>query len=55
MPVTKGQMEYEWDHLLAKLMTRAPELYESARKISKPDPHPLFHIVPGGKADWEKG
>jgi hypothetical protein len=50
---TKGQLEYEWEHLLNKLRTRTPELYHKFRDIKKPEPHPLFRIVPGGIQNWE--
>ena len=37
MSVTKGQMEYEWEHLLAKLMKPAPDFYKSALTVSQLD------------------
>ncbi|GAB3553139.1 pyrimidine dimer DNA glycosylase/endonuclease V [Noviherbaspirillum agri] len=54
MPVQRGQMEYEWKHLLAKLQVRSPEVYEVQRTISTPDAHPLFYVVPGGIEAWER-
>jgi hypothetical protein len=51
---TEGQLDYEWSHLLAKLRTRAPELHHRFREVSKPDAHPLFRIIPGEVAGWEK-
>ena len=51
---TRGQLLYEWGHLKAKLRTRAPHLARQARKITRPEPHPLFRIVPGGVRDWER-
>lgn len=55
IPVTKGQLEYEWDHLLRKLRERSPELYEKLKQINKQDlkTHPVFHIVEGGVSHWE--
>ena len=50
---TSGQLEYEWDHLLAKLKTRDTDLWEKW-KDARPAPHPLFVIVDGGVRDWEK-
>ena len=51
---TRGQLLYEWGHLQAKLKVRAPELGRQQRKITKPESHPLFRIVPGGVRDWER-
>jgi len=50
-----GQLEHEWQHLLAKLKVRAPALFDQWRDVSSPDPHPLFAIVPGPVASWERG
>lgn len=54
LPVPQGQLAYEFSHLLAKLKTRDPEKYRSLRDSARPNPHPLFHIVPGDVALWEK-
>ena len=51
---TRGQLLYEWSHLQAKLRVRAPEQRRQQRKLTRPEPHPLFRIVPGGVRDWEK-
>jgi hypothetical protein len=50
---TRGQLEYEWEHLKKKLATRAPELLDGIHAVAQPDPHPLFRIEPGPIADWE--
>ncbi len=52
--VTKGQIGYEFDHLLKKLMTRDPEHYTELKDIHDVDPHPLFRIVDGDVEDWER-
>ena len=52
--VTRGQLDFEWRHLMAKLEARAPA-WRSA--LGAPDavaPHPLFRVVPGEVADWER-
>jgi len=49
-----GQIEYEWHHLLKKLKTRAPEVYERNCGLTAPEIHPLFLEVPGGVEEWEK-
>jgi hypothetical protein len=51
---TNGQLLYEWRHLRSKLRVRAPLLHRRFAGISRPEPHPLFRIVPGGVRDWEK-
>lgn len=53
MTVARGQLEYEREHLRAKLKNRAPSLLEGLEGISAPEPHPLFVIVEGGVAEWE--
>ena len=50
----RGQLLYEWDHLLRKLEARAPALHEEHRGVREPEPHPLFRIVPGPVAAWER-
>jgi hypothetical protein len=54
LPVTDGQVAYEWRHLLAKLKARAPERRRGLADVVKPRTHPLFRVVPGPVADWEK-
>jgi hypothetical protein len=51
--VTDGQLALEWAHLGAKLRARSPADAERWR-IAEPTPHPLFHIVPGDVATWER-
>ena len=53
--VTRGQLEFEWHHLLKKLSVRAPEQHERLRRLSRPEAHPLFRVVSGAVAPWEKG
>jgi hypothetical protein len=54
LTVTEGQLKYEWLHLLGKLRTRSPAVYEKWRKTRRPDPHPLFRVRPGGIEPWER-
>jgi len=54
IPVTAGQLEYEWAHLMRKLSVRNIELYERWRSIAAPQCHPLFQVVPGGVEPWER-
>jgi hypothetical protein len=50
---SEGQLEYEWEHLKAKLRLRSPLWLAGLENISHPEPHPLFHIVAGAVAEWE--
>ncbi len=54
IPVSRGQLLYEWGHLLAKLAIRDPELRHRVIHESFPEPHPLFRVVPGGIEPWER-
>lgn len=51
---TRGQLDYEWQHLLRKLRQRSPSLHRRWKGQSAPDPHPLFRIVKGDIESWEK-
>lgn len=53
IPVTSGQLGYEWAHLGAKLAVRSPQ---DARRweADVPHAHPLFAPVPGEIAHWER-
>jgi len=54
LPVTDGQVSYEWQHLLQKLAARNPALFEQWRRCDQPDCHPLFVVCPGPVAPWER-
>ena len=53
MTVTRGQLAHEWKHLLAKLGRRDPARRRALR-ASRPRAHPLFRVVPGAIASWER-
>lgn len=53
LPVTRGQLRYEWMHLVTKLRTRAPAWLDQFADVKQPAPHPLFRAVAGGVAGWE--
>ena len=53
IPVTRGQIDYEWKHLKQKLGQRAPAWLAALKIRTRPQPHPLFRIVSGKVADWE--
>ena len=51
---TGGQLQFEWQHLLAKLAARSPERHRELLPVTAPDHHPLFTIISGPKRAWEK-
>jgi len=53
LTATRGQLAHEWRHLMRKLAHRAPALHRRWRGES-PEPHPLFRLVRGGVAPWER-
>lgn len=53
IPVTKGQMEYEFKHLMGKLEIRDPERFILLQKTKAIKPHPIFKVVEGEIEDWE--
>lgn len=53
LTVTDGQLQYEFDHLLAKLRQRAPGLHTGLYNIKRVKPHPLFDRISGTVEEWE--
>lgn len=55
VPVTDGQLMLERDHLEAKLAMRDPESLEKLPTTpTLLEPHPLFRVVSGPSASWER-
>ena len=52
--VTTGQVSFEWAHLLAKLETRSPAIAAKWQELRRPQLHPLFTMVEGPIASWER-
>jgi hypothetical protein len=55
IPVTDGQVAHEWAHLTAKLAARSPQRAAAQASVTNPHVHPLFVVVPGPAARWERG
>lgn len=58
IPVTTGQVEFEIRHLQKKLLSRnfaKCVLLSRHKRLKMVDLHPLFVLVDGPKAEWEKG
>lgn len=51
--VTRGQLEYEFEHLLRKLEVRDLRLYKELKDEDRIVPHPLFKVVKGDIEPWE--
>ena len=51
---TSGQIEHEWNHLLSKLSSRSPAIYERWRMTSQPECHPIFCLMEGSVESWER-
>ena len=49
-----GQLRYEWRWLLGKLRRRSPSVYRQHLEVSFPAAHPLFQVVSGPIAGWER-
>ena len=54
IPVTSGQIEYEWRHLLAKVSVRSAATWQRLSEVAAPDCHPVFRPCSGGVEPWER-
>lgn len=54
IPVTKGQLQYEFQHLLSKLELRDPKKHQSISQIEIIETHKIFTIIDGEIENWEK-
>ncbi len=54
LPVSAGQVAYEWAHLLAKVRRRRWDHARALAFVSAPRAHPLFRVVPGPVAAWKR-
>lgn len=54
IPVTRGQLLYERAWLCGKLQTRDPQRHGEFICLSEIESHPLFEIIEGPVAAWEK-
>lgn len=54
IPVTQGQLEYEYEWLCTKLTTRSPEWLKKIKNEKKLKAHPSFTVIEGDVEEWEK-
>lgn len=52
--VTDGQLAVEWRWLMSKLRERNPAVYRSHAEVALPKASPMFRIVRGPVAAWER-
>lgn len=53
IPLTRGQLDYEFNHLKCKLKKRDKSAYRKLLQVSEVVSHPIFYICEGGVAEWE--
>jgi hypothetical protein len=54
IPVTRGQLRYEFDWLCDKLKRRDRNRYNKLRSVKKIECHPAFEVIEGEIDEWEK-
>lgn len=54
IPVTQGQLQYEFNWLCRKLKKRSPKQYRLITSKKKIRPHPFFRPVKGPVEKWER-
>lgn len=52
--VTRGQLDYEWSLLSERMLRRSPDVAARWADLREAEPHPLFTVVEGPIADWER-
>lgn len=53
MLVTRGQVEFETQHLLNKLMVRDKEKFNELADLEVFEPNPMFEVIKGDVEGWE--
>jgi hypothetical protein len=53
IPVTSGQLRYEFELLRAKLKRRTGSRFQNLPSAGDIDAHPLFRVVEGETEEWE--
>ena len=54
IPVTRGQVAYEWVHFRQKIHRRDPQQYQQLAEVIFPEPHPMFEMIEGEIEAWER-
>ncbi|NKB34321.1 MAG: DNA lyase [Pseudomonadales bacterium] len=53
IPVTRGQVDYEFAHLRQKLKTRDPEKFKQLNTVKRIQLHAMFKRIAGDIESWE--
>lgn len=53
IPITRGQLRYEFHWLCDKLKSRRPHGYQELLSVKEIEPHPTFEVVEGEIEEWE--
>lgn len=54
LPITRGQLDYEWQHYLRKIKKSDPDWHTRFKDILVPELHPMLYAVEGDIEDWER-
>jgi hypothetical protein len=54
IPVTEGQINYEFHYLLEKLKIRNPKMHAELLQVRIIEVNPVFFIIKGDLEEWEK-
>ena len=54
LTVSRAQLELEWCHLMEKLRSRDPRRRAELARVKSVQAHPMFRVVRGGVAPWER-
>ncbi|MEM4706993.1 MAG: pyrimidine dimer DNA glycosylase/endonuclease V [Candidatus Anstonellales archaeon] len=52
--VTRGQVIFEFSHLLKKLRKRDRKKYDEIKAVKNIEANPVFRVIEGGVENWEK-
>lgn len=55
LTVSVGQLDFEWSWLTSKLQDRSPDWHARWEDVDRPMPHPMFRVIDGPVAAWERG
>lgn len=53
IPETRGQLEFEWKHLMRKLRARDPT-WHARNRAAAATAHPIFRLTGGRVREWER-
>jgi hypothetical protein len=54
IPLTEGQVNYEFHYLLEKLKIRNPKMHAELLQVRIIEVNPIFFVIKGVLEEWEK-